>query len=239
FLRLSGSAVLARSRWISPGLGGVWTGEDWRLDPREALEALVAAGEAAGVRRISGSVEGFERGRAVLSDGETVTADHLVIATGASESLAALAPELRHLTPVKGHILSMPGVAAPGPVVRYRAGYICPTARGVLIGSTMERGRRDRAVDPKIARKLLDAAAKVSSHVANGPLVARTGVRAATPDGLPLVGRSETDGVWLAVGTRRNGWLLAPLIADLLGQALAGGEPDRRAPLFAPGRFAR
>jgi glycine oxidase len=66
------------------------------------------------------------------------------------------------------------------------------------------------------------------------------GVRAATPDGLPLVGRSSTPGVWIAAGARRNGWLLAPLIAKVLTAALTddadlppglvGLDPRRRFP---------
>ena len=62
-------------------------------------------------------------------------------------------------------------------------------------------------------------------------------MRAATPDGLPLVGESGRPGVWLAMGARRNGWLLAPLIAQVLADQLAGGDGGPWAAAFAPGRF--
>jgi glycine oxidase len=56
-------------------------------------------------------------------------------------------------------------------------------------------------------------------------LTTEVGVRASTPDGLPLVGWSATPGVMLAVGARRNGWLLAPLVADLVAAYLKGDNP--------------
>jgi glycine oxidase len=47
-------------------------------------------------------------------------------------------------------------------------------------------------------------------------------VRATTPDGLPLVGASSQPDLVLALGARRNGWLLAPMIAAAVVEALAG-----------------
>ncbi|MGI9169537.1 MAG: FAD-dependent oxidoreductase, partial [Caulobacteraceae bacterium] len=81
------------------------------------------------------------------------------------------------------------------------------------------------------------SAAAAAPIFAGSPLEARAGVRAATPDGLPLVGASRTPGVWLGAGARRNGWLLAPLMARALVEALVGDRetPDIRA--FDPARF--
>ena len=63
------------------------------------------------------------------------------------------------------------------------------------------------------------------------------GVRSATPDGLPMVGPSSAPGVFLAMGARRNGWLLAPLMAQVLSDQLAGAAPAPWAGLFRPSRF--
>ena len=63
-------------------------------------------------------------------------------------------------------------------------------------------------------------------------------MRAATPDGLPLVGPSARAGVWLATGARRNGWLLAPLVARMLAAYLSDRDPGPYAGLLAPRRFA-
>jgi glycine oxidase len=53
---------------------------------------------------------------------------------------------------------------------------------------------------------------------------------------LPLVGASHTPGVVLAVGARRNGWLLAPLIAAAVARCAAGADPVWPDPLFSPSR---
>ncbi|HYE45155.1 MAG TPA: FAD-dependent oxidoreductase, partial [Caulobacter sp.] len=65
----------------------------------------------------------------------------------------------------------------------------------------------------------------------------RTGIRGATPDGLPLVGPSVRPGVWLAMGARRNGWLLAPLVAAMTRAYLAGEDPGPWAPHLDARRF--
>jgi glycine oxidase len=235
-LRLSPAQARERSPWLAGGLSAAWTGEDWRLTPTDALTALRAAGERLGVRRVRASVTAFEAGAAVLDDGERRPADALIVATGASSSLVALAPELACLTPIKGHILAVSGPPLTGPVVRLEGGYICPTRDGALIGSTMEAGRADTAIDPAAVKHLRDLAALAAPSLAAAPPTPRAGVRAATPDGLPLVGASATPGVWLAVGARRNGWLLAPLIAAALVDALTG-RPDPWAAAFDPARF--
>jgi glycine oxidase len=54
---------------------------------------------------------------------------------------------------------------------------------------------------------------------------------------LPLVGPSRTPGVLLAAGMRRNGWLLAPLVAAIVVAQLLGEPTPEAAALFDPGRF--
>ncbi len=47
------------------------------------------------------------------------------------------------------------------------------------------------------------------------------------------------DGVILAVGARRNGWLLAPTIAEAVLGAVEGRSKSPAAELFDPRRFSR
>jgi glycine oxidase len=180
------------------------------------------------------AVEGFEAG-ARLSGGEVIAADRLVVATGASRSLIATAPELDSISPIKGHILRAAEVRLSGPVVRFAGGYVCPSSAGAVVGATMEAGRADTAVEPTIVRRLQGLAADVIPAIADVSVTAQAGVRAGTPDNLPMVGPSANAGVWLAVGVRRNGWLLAPLVARTIARSLVGEATD---PDFAPGRFA-
>jgi glycine oxidase len=210
---------------LAPDAWAVFTPEDWRLDGGQALAALRAAAEALGARFVSGSVAGFAGGRVRLADGSSLEAGTLVVATGAARSLAATAPELNHLTPVKGHILRAAAPWPGGPVLRTGDVYLCRTSGGLVLGATMEAGLDDDAVDPGLVASLVARGERLSAGLGGLPWRATTGVRAATRDGLPMVGASRTVGAIIAVGARRNGWLLAPLIAEAILDIVEGGEP--------------
>jgi glycine oxidase len=150
-----------------------------------------------------------------------------------------LAPELARLTPVKGHILHTPGSFAGVPAVRAPGVYICRTERGTIIGSTMEVGRSDTEIDPALVQQLLAAAGRLADGLGRRTWTAAVGVRAETPDGLPMVGQGASPGVILAVGARRNGWLLAPMIAEVVLGAVEGRPKSPVAELFDPRRFSR
>lgn len=214
---------------LAPGLSqdfgaALLTREDWRLDARAALAALRLAAEGAGVTF---------RADAVAERGD---ADLLVIATGASHALAHLAPELAVLTPIKGHILRYTG-AWVGATVRTVGAYAAPGDGGLAVGATMEPGRADACVDPEAARPLLDSAQRMFPGLSGVEPRIAAGVRAATPDGLPMVGASSTAGVLVAVGARRNGWLLAPLVASMVTACVTGRDPGPYAARLDPGRF--
>ncbi|HEY3887087.1 MAG TPA: FAD-dependent oxidoreductase [Caulobacteraceae bacterium] len=237
--RLSAAALRRRIPGLAANLGlGLFTPEDWRIEPRAALAALHAAALAAGVRFAARSVRGFAPGAAALSDGEKAPADLLILATGAEGS--DLAPELAVLSPIKGQILRYAGVRADDdrPVLRCRGGYAVPARDGLRVGATMEPGLADRRVDPALAAPLGRFAAELFPGLQDATHAIQAGVRAATPDGLPLVGASARPGVWLATGARRNGWLLAPLVARMLAAYLSDRDPGPYAGLVAPRRFA-
>lgn len=214
---------------LAPGLAAAWprallTREDWRLDAVQALAALRAAAEAAGVQF---------RPEAVRARGE---ADLLVVATGAGSE--PLAPELSVLSPIKGHILRAQAPWAAGVTVRGQGAYAAPGQGVMTIGATMEAGVADAAVDPAKAEPLRAAAARLFPDLADAPYDLSAGVRAATPDGLPLVGFGAEQRVILAAGARRNGWLLAPLVARTVAALAVDGDPGAHAARFDPRRFA-
>jgi glycine oxidase len=226
-----------------PGLAadlgpGLFTAEDWRLEPRAALAGLHRAVLAAGGRIVARSVVAFHPGAARLEDGETIAADILVLATGAGRS--NLAPELSGLTPIKGQILHYEDARSDDdrPVIRCAGGYAVAARGGLRVGATMEPGLADRQVTEAATCGLARVSATLFPSLDGAPFTGWAGVRAATPDGLPLVGPSALDGVWLATGARRNGWLFAPLVARMLAAYLADRDPGPYAGLLAARRFA-
>ncbi len=212
---------------LAPDLQGLLLREDWRLEPRPALRALRAAAEARGVVFSAEAVR--DRGGA----------DWLVIATGADQGLAGLAPELSGLTPIKGQILSFAEVRGGRVSLRGEGCYAVPGAEGLAVGATMEPGVADTRPDPATLAPLVAAAGRMFPGLAQATFGVSAGVRAATADGLPMVGFSGTPGVILAVGARRNGWLLAPLVGQIVTACAMGHDSGPYAARLAPSRFAR
>jgi glycine oxidase len=210
--------------------------EDWRIDAWRALEALRAAAEAAGVRFEASAVEAFAPGALRLGDGRTEAFDVLVLATGPGARDGRLAPETAALAPIKGQILRTSATEADAAVVRGDGVYLAP-GETFAIGATMEAGRDDLAPDASATQSLRAAAWALRPDLDLDQAKVDVGVRVTTPDGLPLVGWSAAPGVLLAVGARRNGWLLAPLVAGMVAAYLTDDNPGPDAAAMDARRF--
>jgi glycine oxidase len=230
--------LAAQGARVEEAQGQLFTPDDWRLEPRLALAAMRQALRAAGGRIIHGQVAAVESGEARLISGERVGFDAIILACGFGGQ--ALAPELAVLTPIKGQLLRyVEAGPRDGAILRNTRGYLAPGMTGAVVGATMEEGRSDLAVDSMATERLRAQAARLAPGLAGAKVEPFTGVRAATPDGLPLIGRSMKDGVWLAAGARRNGWLFAPLAAQLIVAGLEGNEGGVwESAAFAPHRFS-
>jgi glycine oxidase len=184
------------------------------------------------------AVEAFAPGALRLADGRTEAFDVLVLATGPGARDGRLAPETKALAPIKGQILRLPAVDAGEAVVRGEGVYLAP-GETLAVGATMEAGRDDLAPDPSATQALRAAAWALRPDLDLEKAKVAVGVRVTTPDGLPLVGWSAAPGVLLAVGARRNGWLFAPLVADLVAAYLNGDNPGPDAAAMDARRFEK
>ena len=207
----------------------------------DAGQALAALGETfaalGGVRRVG---EARSVGAIWRVGAMEIRAGKVVLASGMSAvSLSDLAPETRILTPVRGQILRLETCIDPmSPSLRGPGAYVAPQSDGsVRVGATMEAGETSLAPDPDTTARLLAAASRFAPSLEGIAVTAEVGIRAATPDALPLVGPSSRAGVFLATGLRRNGWLLAPLVAEVIAAYLADKDPGRYAGELRPGRF--
>jgi glycine oxidase len=222
----------AQAQALSAGLRapgpGLFSALDWRLEPGATLAALHKAFLQEGGAFLAQAVDRQWRNGA----------DVLVLATGA-DAMPVELPESGLLTPIKGHILRFEK-AGPGrgPVVRAPGVYVAPVSGGAAVGATMQAGRSDREIEAGAVAELREAGAQLFPQLI-GSSRPQVGIRAATPDGLPLAGPSGGDArIFLAAGARRNGWLLAPAIADVIAARLRGLESGAFGAAFDPGRFA-
>jgi glycine oxidase len=118
---------------------------------------------------------------------------------------------------------------------------VVPRENGELVvGATVEERGADVSVTAGGVFELLRAAYDVLPGITELELVeARAGLRPASPDNTPIVGRGALDGLVWATAHWRHGILLAPITADAVVALLTGGTlPDVFAP-FSPERFAR
>jgi glycine oxidase len=247
---LDKKALLAREPHLNARLaGGVLFADDARVDPRALLKALHVAAARAGVTFRSGAyVRGVVRdgGRAkgvLLDDGQVVRGDHVIVAAGSWTTLVeGTGLGAAAVVPVRGQIVELEA-AEPllaGVVFGPRA-YLVPRDDGrVLVGSTMEFVGYRREVTAGAVRDLLDAAIDLVPELAAAALRASwSSFRPYTKDELPLIGEGDCKGLWLATGHHRNGILLAPITAAIVGALIRGIRSPVAVSAFAPSRGER
>jgi glycine oxidase len=223
---------------------------DHAADPRTTVVALAEASRRTGVdlythataQRIN--LDGAKISGVQLVGGAVVATEQVVVAAGAwSGAIGGLPEPARFpLRPVKGQIMRLRDPAGPGlltRIVRFEGGYLVPRGDGrYVLGATMEERGFDTSVTAGGLYELLRDAGELVPGV-HELLVEETsaGLRPATPDNTPVLGRSsEIGGLVWATGHHRNGILLAPATAEIVADALAGGADAPQA--FSAARFA-
>jgi glycine oxidase len=236
---LDGAAARALEPTLAEAVtSAVLIGRDHRVNNRLLAQALLAGCMAAGVvfRTASPVAAITTRHHTAtgvrLASGETVEADHIVLAAGAWSGQLQGLPETLPVRPIKGQMFAVDAlvrttegrVASPVQHVIYSERcYIIPRDDGrLLVGATVEDVGFRKGATPRGIAELMSAAIEVLPVLADMPLVETwAGFRPMTPDGLPLLGRDPVlDGLVYATGHYRNGILLAPAtaacIADLV-----------------------
>ncbi|PBJ03684.1 FAD-binding oxidoreductase [Pseudomonas sp. ACN5] len=247
---IGASALRQREPELSEGLeGGLLINGDG------ILYAPATAGwmlETPNIRQRRARVSAVDGNRVCLDDGRWLSADAVVLANGIQAN--ELCPELP-IVPKKGHLLITDRY--PGSVTHtlVELGYVTsahnatgpstacniqPRPTGQLfIGASRQFATTDPQVEGWMLAKMLKRAAEYMPGLArlNG-IRAWTGFRAASPDGLPLVGQHPRhQGLWLAVGHEGLGVTTAPGTADLLVAQLFNETPPLAAQPYLPQRF--
>lgn len=190
-----------------------------------------------------------------------VEADHVVIAAGGGSAALLGLPDATR--PRKGQLVvteRSPALAAslPGSLMscRYllskdairaasaetgrRFGLVIDPLRTgqFLIGSTREE-REDTGNDHDAVSRLLASAVKLMPALAHLRAIrVFAGVRTATRDGLPIVGRMpDLENLLVATGFEGDGICLGPLVGREIARLVAGETTELDLTPFAPGRF--
>jgi len=124
-------------------------------------------------------------------------------------------------------------------VIRTPDVYLIPRSDGrMLIGATQEEAGFDKRTVPETIQKLRKAALDLVPKLTEARfLEAWAGLRPGTPDALPILGATATPGYFVATGHFRDGILLAPVTARVMGQVIAGERPEFDLTAFGAERF--
>jgi glycine/D-amino acid oxidase-like deaminating enzyme len=254
---LSERELAAAEPNLRPGLAGALLVPDDRvIYPPAAARRLLDRAKAKGARLREGvEAVAIEARRVRLRD-ETIEAAAVVNAAG--PEAARLTPGLP-IRPRKGHLVitdRYPGFcrhqlvelgylkSAHGSSTPSVAFNVQPRATGqILLGSSREFAGFDDSVNTALLSRMVRRAIDYMPAISRLSAVrVWTGLRPATPDKLPLIGRwaeGRSEGPWIAAGHEGLGITTAPATGQLLAELLRGARPTIDAAPYDPARFQR
>lgn len=246
---LDADAVRRLEPSLAPAVrGGALARTEQHIDNRRLGRALWAAATAAGARFLLGvpatRILGADTGRVTgveLATGERIEAGTVVVAAGCWSGLLSGLPRSLPVVPVRGQMLALETVPPPlARIILSTRCYLIPDAGGrVLVGATVEQAGFHAVVTPAGLRHLADAACAAAPVLADAPVVeVWAGLRPGTPDGLPVLGPDpDVPNLVYATGHHRNGIVLTPITAAVVGDVVAGTAPAVPLEPFSPARF--
>jgi D-amino-acid dehydrogenase len=257
--RLSQYGVVAEQldrnalRSLAPALGkdlaGGWYYRDTaQLRPEELLHGMHQLLAEKGVRIIENTeVKGFvienDRAVGVRAEAETISADDVVVATGAwtpmfEKSLGCRIP----IQPGKGYSMTMkrPGNCPDFPIFFEEKSVVAtPWPSEFRLGGTMEFA----GVDSSLNRKRLAVLIRAAGHYLDDFKAEHIkekwcGFRPMTYDGVPIIDRSpRLKNVMIAAGHNMVGLSMGPGTGKLVAEILNGDTPHVDPRPYRVGRF--
>ncbi len=229
----------ARARELEPGLGQVeaalFIQEHGYVAVRALMAALQAALLARGITVEDARVDDIEA--------EAARADAVIVAAGSwtGDLVASGLSRKTPVKPIRGQLLHLRLQRPPASrVIWGERCYIVPWQDGsVLIGATSEDVGFDENPTAAGVRTLLERGSELLPELEAARFEeVRVGLRPATEDELPLIGRSSTmRSLFYATGHYRNGVLLAPWTALAVADLVLDGRERPELAALSPARF--
>lgn len=210
-------------------------------DPLRVLTGLAMQAHALGVlRHYDTDVSEATATSVTTHEGRVFEADAVVLAPGAwaTEKLMRVAPALRSIRAGKGMLAAVELERKLGPNLRAGDFYLAQRREDVVLGATLEFDRFDRKVERAKIAELHAAAERLLPGEVKLTEQAWAGIRPMSPDGWPMIGPSG-DGVLLAAGHSRDGWLMAPITAEIITAYVFGNEIPPAWAALSPERFVQ
>ena len=241
---LSRSETFELEPELAPVRSALLFPEDWQVDNRKVIDALIKYAETAAITihhgtRVSSIICKDNKAVGIETASGRYYARTIVAATGAwtNDIKIGVEPMPVKVKPIRGQMLCFRSDRNLLRHVLYTdAGYLVPRADGrILAGSTSEDVGFDKITTAEGLAAIRQAA--VSTLPKLGELTAVdkwAGLRPySPPGGLPVLGMVPGfDNVFAAVGHFRNGILLAPLTAEIAADHIVDNSHSEFLDLF-------
>jgi glycine oxidase len=177
----------------------------------------------------------------LTEDGTVWRAEQVVLAAGSWSGLLDIEDAPRAaVRPIRGQLLHLRWDGTPPAHIIWGPDcYVVPWENGtVLVGATVEDVGFDERATADGVHRLLTAVCRLLPDASRASFIeVRAGLRPATADGLPFIGRSpRRSNLVYATGHFRNGILLAPLTALFVGDLVIDRKEDPMLATVRPGR---
>lgn len=253
------------AEWLAPGdvgareplfrgaaglrlVGALWLPDECQVRSPRLVWGLATAASRRGAAFHEGApVIGFDLGRGrvtgVRTPAGTLAAGAVVLCAGAwSGQVAALGGVDLPVEPIKGQIVALRALRSqPRHILWSGECYMAPKVDGLLVvGATEERGSFDPRPTLSGMLQLATGATDIHPELGRLPIESQWGgLRPATPDRLPLIGRVPgIDNLFVATAHYRNGVLLGPLTGKIVAALLQGQESPWDVREYAPYRVS-
>src|SRR5437870_2023396 len=225
-----------RERWPAAApecRGALFAPEDGAVDPQALTRACLADARRLGATLHPEKVDGLAiaQGRVtgVVTARGTAPVEHAVLAAGVWSPQIQGLPRPLPVEPLRGQMAATAWPDGCPPALLYHDhGYVLARGGDAVLGSTMERAGYDAHVTNEGLAQIFRGAVRLLPALLTQPVQRMwAGLRPATPDGLPILGRDpDVERLLYATGHGRNGILLAALTAEITADLLTSGVPD-------------
>jgi len=241
---LDRTALLDRDPHISKhyDFGVAYHDHGWIKDPSKYVQALAQHFQKMGGNIVISEATKIGQNSVVLKDGTTLTADTIVLATGAWSK--ELASALGHSVPLqgeRGYHLSLKGASIAPPntyLITDTKFAITPMDGFLRVAGQTEFAPLDAPPNPKAIANLRRFVKRVYPDLEHRGETTWQGTRPTLPDSLPMLGRSSNDpSVVFAFGGQHLGLTMGPKVGQMVRDIVMDVPSNIDLAPYAPSRF--
>jgi len=235
---LNGGQFRKRTGFETKADHALFVEDEGTADPLRVLSGLMMQARTHGVlmynhqdaaKITATSVSTYEQG---MCEGDVVL---LAPGAWATDELKRAAPALAHIRAGKGQLVPLTLKHGLAPNLRAPDFYIAQRRQDAVLGANVEFDKWERSPSAEEAERLLTAVKQLLPGEIEPAGRGWAGIRPMSPDGWPMIGPSGD--VLIAAGHSRNGWLLAPVTAEIITAYVMGMEIAPEWAALSPDRF--